>query len=159
MVFYVLLTLFVVWQPLPGFCLEPEEILVVANRRMEGSVDLAHYYMDLRLVPKSNILSLSLSLDETMSRKEYDHILKKEVLNSLNRLRSKNRIEAIVLVYGVPLKVAPPRLNVDDLASIGQLITHKEVHGHQQAWGIDDLRNTNMRAAVDSELALVRAGL
>jgi uncharacterized protein (TIGR03790 family) len=120
--------------PKVGFALEPEEILVVANLEMEESVDIAHYYMDRRLIPRANFLSLSLTVNETMSRAEYDHTLKKSVLDALEKLRPKNRIEAIVLVYGVPLKVAPPRPDVDDL------------------------RNTNMRAAVDSELALVRAG-
>ncbi len=35
-----------------GFCLEPDEPLVVANSKMEGRVDIAHYYMDHRLIPK-----------------------------------------------------------------------------------------------------------
>ena len=65
----VLLTIFCVCYAIPGLCLEPEEILVVANRRMKGSVDLAHYYMDRRLIPKANFLSLALTLNEIMSRK------------------------------------------------------------------------------------------
>jgi uncharacterized protein (TIGR03790 family) len=150
----VLLTLSFVCSAIPGLCLEPEEILVVANRRMEGSVKLAHYYMDRRLVPKSNFLSLSLTLKETMDREEYDNTLKKKVLETLDKLRPQNRIAAIVLFYGVPLKVAPPRPNWDDLERIRQLKKSKEV----QKTEIDRLRNTNMRAAVDSELALVQAG-
>jgi hypothetical protein len=68
----VLFTLFVVWYAIqiPGFCLAPEEILIVADRKMEGSVDLARFYMARRLIPKSNFFSLSLTLDETMSREE-----------------------------------------------------------------------------------------
>lgn len=80
----------------PCFSLEPEEILVVANRRMAGSIDLARYYMDRRSIPRTNFLSLSLTLSETMTREEYDHTLKKKVLDSLNTLQAKNRIEAIV---------------------------------------------------------------
>lgn len=104
----------------PGFCLEPAEILVVANRKMEGSVDLAYYYMDQRSIPRSNFLELSLTLSETMTREEYDHTLKKDVLDIIDSLRPRNRIAAIVLIYGVPLKVAPPTPNGDDLKRIRQ---------------------------------------
>jgi len=127
----------------PAFGLESEEILVVANRNMEGSVDLAHYYMDRRLIPKTNFLQLALTIDETMSREEYDQILKKKVFDALKVLAAKNRIEAIVLMYGVPLKIAPPPPDRPAMEGIEQ----QEKRG-----------NINMRAAVDSELALVRAG-
>jgi uncharacterized protein (TIGR03790 family) len=154
----VLLALFYICNAIPGLCLTSEEVLVIANRRMEGSLDLAHYYMDRRLIPKSNLLSLSLSLNETMTREEFDNTLKKNVLESLDRLRPKNRIEAIVLVYGVPLKVAPPRPSWDDLERIRQLKKDKDVEKGKKNKEIGRLRNTNMRAAVDSELSLVQAG-
>ena len=85
----------------------PEEILVIANSRMSGSVDIAQYYMEKRNIPKSHLLKLSLSLKETMSRKEYDRKLKKPVLAAISRLNTELKIAAIVLIYGVPLKVAP----------------------------------------------------
>ena len=142
----------------PGFCLQPEEVLVVANSRMAGSVDLAHYYMDQRAIPKTNFLQLSLTLEETMTREEYDRTLKKKVLETLQRLRSKNRIAAIVVMYGVPLKVAPPAPDWEDLDRIRRLGENKEMSKEEVVKEIDSLRKTNMRAAVDSELALVQAG-
>ncbi len=142
----------------PCFSLEPEEILVVANRRMAESVDLAHYYMDRRSIPRANFLSLSLTLSETMTREEYDRTLKKKVLESLNTLQAKNRIEAIVLVYGVPLKVAPPAPDWEDLEKIHELKKSEAFDKKEQSDKIDRLQKTNMRAAVDSELALVQAG-
>lgn len=140
------------------FSLEPEEILVVANRRMAGSIDLARYYMDRRSIPRANFLSLSLTPSETMTREEYDHILKKKVLDSLNTLQTTNRIEAIVLVYGIPLKVAPPVPDWEDLEKIRELKQSKALNKKEQYDKIDRLQNTTMRAAVDSELALVQAG-
>lgn len=142
----------------PCLSLEPEEILVVANKRMAGSIDLARYYMDHRSIPRANFLSLSLTLSETMTREEYDHTLKKKVLDSLNTLQLKNRIEAIVLVYGIPLKVAPPLPDWEDLEKIRELKQSQALDKKEQADKIDRLRNTSMRAAVDSELALVQAG-
>ena len=76
----------------------PEEILVVANSRMSGSVDIAQYYMEKRNIPESHLLKLSLSLKETMSREEYDRKFKKQVLASLSRLNGKVKIAAIVLI-------------------------------------------------------------
>ncbi len=144
--------------PIAAFGLEPEEILVVANRRMEGSEEIAHYYMDRRRIPKYNFLSLSLSVNETMSRDEYNHVLKKNVLDALKKLRSKCRIEAIVLIYGVPLKVAPPPPDISALEHIRQLNNSEILSKKQQSQEINRLRKINMQAAVDSELALVRAG-
>lgn len=157
-VFNVFLTFFTTCYARPGYCLEPEEVLVVANQKIEGSVEIAHYYMDRRHIPESNFLSLSLTSNETMSREEYDSSLKKKVLDSLNKIRPNHRIEAIVLVYGVPLKVAPPRPSMDDIERILQLNQDKEDKNQEQDREVVRLRKTNMRAAVDSELALVLAG-
>jgi len=142
----------------PCFSLEPEEILVVANQRMAGSVDLAHYYMERRSIPRANFLALALTMSETMTREEYDNTLKKKVLESLDNLEAKNRIAAIVLIYGVPLKVAPPTPDWDDVEKIRELQKSEALDKKQLVDKIDWLRNTNMRAAVDSELALVQAG-
>ncbi len=152
-----ILLLSVSW-PISCFSLEPEEILVVANRRMEGSREIAHYYMDRRRIPKYNFLSLSLSVNETMSRTEYDQVLKKSVLDKLKKLRSKRRIEAIVLIYGVPLKVAQPLPDLADLEHLQQLHSNETLSPKERSREINRLRKLNMRAAVDSELALVRAG-
>ncbi len=124
----------------PGFCLQPEEVLVIANQEMVGSVDLAGYYMKKRKIPAENFLSLSLTVNETMSRDEYDRVLKKNVLALLKTFPPDNKIAALVLMYGVPLKVAPP--NPDGW----------------QPPEMAKLPDSDKRAAVDSELALVQAG-
>ncbi len=157
-VHYVLFWCFLVFSVAPAFGLQPEEILVVANRNMEGSVDLAQYYMDGRLIPRSNFLALSLSVKQTMSREEYDQILKKKVRTALRVLGAKNRIEAIVLLYGVPLKVAPPRPGWERAERLGRLKENAATRPPKQASVQEKDININMRAAVDSELALVRAG-
>ena len=136
----ILLLLCQILYAVPGFCLQPEEVLVVANQKMAGSVTLAHYYMKKRKIPKVNFLPLALTINETMSRKEYDLVLKDNVLAQIKRFQPEKRIVAIVLIYGVPLKVAAP------------------IPESLQAKVIDKLPDRNMRAAVDSELALAQAG-
>lgn len=135
-IFQAILLLSLFLSVTPGLCLQADEVLVVSNRAVAGSVALGRYYMLKRKIPKRNFLSLSLSVGETMTREEYDGVLKKKVFATLTTLRPVQRIAAIVLIYGVPLKVAPPP---------PQLESDKQV-------------NSNMRAAVDSELALVLAG-
>jgi uncharacterized protein (TIGR03790 family) len=156
-----------------GFCLEPEEILVVANRRMAKSIDIAKYYMDNRSIPESHLLKLSLTLKETMTRKEYDDVLKKQVLDAINKLKPEDTIAAIVLIYGVPLKVAPPLPDSDEMEKINRYrkekkaldsdnLQAKKTNNNKEKKNltekINELLRTNTRAAVDSELALVKAG-
>ena len=57
-----------------SFGLEPAEVLVVANKKMTGSIDIAKYYMGKRSIPESHLLSVALSLKETMSRVKYSNI-------------------------------------------------------------------------------------
>lgn len=155
------------------FGLEPEEVLVVANKDMAGSVDLAKYYIEKRDIPGSHLLSLSLASDEVMTRQMYDDVLAKNVLKKLAKLKrkDKHRIEAIVLMYGVPLKVAPPIPGYDALDRIREYRDNQKTieeesenpdpNASQQrkdlGQKIQDLLNTNQRAAVDSELSLVKA--
>ena len=41
-----------------GLALDPDAILVVANRKAARSVGLAEYYMDKRNIPKENLLQV-----------------------------------------------------------------------------------------------------
>jgi uncharacterized protein (TIGR03790 family) len=154
------------------FGLEPKEVLVVANKDMEGSVDLAKYYMEKRGIPTSHLLSLSLTDRETMARQEYDDVLAQGVLKTLEKLKrkQKHRIDAIVLMYGVPLKVAP---SLPGFEALDRISKHRENQNAIIENGetpdpnasdikkdlkqkIQELLNTNQRAAVDSELSLVK---
>ncbi len=114
--------------------LNAEEILVVANSNVAESIEIARYYMNKRAIPASHLLSVALTVNETMSRNEYDEVLKKEVLEALEKRSSLPRIAAIVLIYGIPLKVEPPELS----------------------WEENKLPKGDEKAAVDSELALVK---
>ncbi len=153
-----------------SYAMVPDEILVVANKRMSGSVDIAHYYMEKRNIPQSHLLKLSLSLKETMSRDEFDRKLKKPVLEALTELNLDVKIAAIVLIYGVPLKVAPqiPDWDVKEqikiLSELRKSVVQKNEYTEEEKSTkkkelknkIDKLLNTRQRAAVDSELALVQ---
>ncbi len=117
----------------------PGEVLVVANKRVTGSVSLARYYMEKRNIPQENLLVLTAANREEIDRREYERWIKKPVaekLKNLNRKREKRgelKISTIVTVYGVPLKIGADPL---------------------EGGGKGKPALTTTRAAVDSELAL-----
>lgn len=105
-VFLVLCFGIVLLIPLELKALEPEEVLVVVNENLSESVSLGRYYLKKRSIPKSNLFKVSMRTIETCSRREYDlnlaiplrgHLLDKGLLNS---------VRCIVLMYGMPLKIA-----------------------------------------------------
>ena len=116
--------------PIKAYCLEPSEIIVVANKRVTESVEIATHYMNVRSIPTENLLLIDTNTTEVCSRQQYDQDIRKPVAEFLEKKMETSRIRCIVTVYGVPLKIGPG----------------KEEAGKN--------RETS-RAAVDSELALV----
>ena len=57
----------------PNLChaLEPEEILVIANKNFHKSIDMATYYMRKRNIPADNLLKVRVTDKETCSRIDY----------------------------------------------------------------------------------------
>ncbi len=119
------------WVPLAAYALSPEEILIVANRNTEGSVDLARYYMRKRSIPDKNLITLRVTNRETCSRSEF---LQKILLPVKEYLQSgfgnSDPIRCMVLMYGIPLRIS----------------SVPEPPGTQTT-----------SASVDSEIALIRA--
>jgi uncharacterized protein (TIGR03790 family) len=171
-VYYALfLLLFYCLTPCASCALEPSEILVVVNKRMPKSIDIAKYYMEKRSIPESHLLQLSLSLKETISRQEYDEMLKGKILKKLIELSSEPRISTLVLIYGMPLKVEPSELSWDDKKEVRQFRKKKkDLLQLPKPIGekvklllkvltdkISVLTRIKERASVDSELALLEA--
>jgi len=137
---------------------DPARVLILANARLEASVELAEYYADRRGIPRENILALPLPTEETLSGPDFVRSLWNPLLTRLaaegwlsGRLREnpdpagRKRFRAygrnfryLVLVKGVPLRIAD----------------HPE-------WAADpgplpeEFRTS--RGSVDSELALLAA--
>ena len=154
-----------------SYCFVTDEVLVVVNSRKSGGRNIAKRYMKIRDIPEENILFTSLTLHEVMAREEYEKKLLRPVQEKIAALKKKGRnIYAIVLVYGVPLKVMPPapdwktedilldlRREKNKLQKDGEKQTDAEKLIKELAAHIDELTGTNKRAAVDSELMLAKA--
>jgi uncharacterized protein (TIGR03790 family) len=90
-----------------AFALEPNEILIIANKDLPESLAIAQYYCEKRAVPKTNILALPLgqSPGDTIARDNYDKNLAGPVLNKLFSSEFAGRIRCLLTIYGVPIKV------------------------------------------------------
>lgn len=152
----------------PALGIEPDEILVVINRKFVGAEKLAGYYMAKRNIPENHLLRTSLTLEEVMDRDEYENGLLLPLRKKIEELKESN-IYAVVLIYGVPLKVRPPRPGWDDQEILQDLkCERKNLKEKDQGEGrlevaikeldrkITELSGTDKRASVDSELALAK---
>lgn len=172
------LLLFFLLLPVTSLALEPEEVAVVANRFVEGSVDLARYYMEKRGIPKENLIRIRTTDKEFCSREMYEEEIAAPVREFLSKRRDGATIRALVTMQGVPLRVNPPEPSREGRARIKQLKEERdgiqarlkrlkdgkgteavalkkkfETLGKQ----LKVLEKKEYRAAVDSELALVLA--
>ena len=93
--------------------LEADEVLVIANSWADDSVSLAKYYLKKRGVPKKNLLKIKVNEKQICSRDDYNKRIFAPVKKYLERRELKNELRAIrclLLIYGVPLKVASTEL-------------------------------------------------
>lgn len=166
--YYFFLFLIVFFTP-HAFALNPAEILVVANKRMRESETLANFYMQRRRIPRDNLVLLSCSLKETVSREEYLKQIRTPIREKITQLSEKQKISAIVTMYGVPLKVMPPEPSWEEKDKILDL--RKKLEKVDSSGGPNDeknkrkkilqrmigqLQHESSRAAVDSELSLIK---
>ncbi len=94
--------------------LSASQVMIVANANSRDSLMVAQHYATRRGVPLQHIAKLDLSLDETMSREDYERRLVSPLRQTLQENRIQHSIRVLVTVYGVPLRVAPPNLTAEE---------------------------------------------
>ena len=124
--------------PFSVCAIEADEIVVLANKMVPESVELARYYMAKRQIPKKNLLLLSTTGEEGIERDLYDDEIAAPVHAFLTE---KPEISCLLLFYGLPL-----RIDGHIAPATGQI---KED-------GYTSQRQRDPVASVDSELSLVR---
>ena len=164
-----------------GLTLEPDEILVISNKDITASEEIAQYFCEKRAVPNENILSLSLgkNLNETITRDDYNKMLAEPIRKKLFTSNLFGKIRWRVTTYGVPIKVGkrgPLISHQGKLKELNQLaqeqkqrIEQLEQNGladsaqHKQTSNrlarlqleIDRINGKETNASVDSELSMV----
>jgi len=173
--FWIILFLLISFTPFNScFALQPDEILLIANRNNPASLELAGYYRSKRQIPAANFLQVSMTDKEDCSRSEYEQKLLVPLRDYLVKHPEK-KIRCLLLFYGLPLRVDPPELatvewqKIEDLKYARKQIDwqlqnkklsiakeeefRKELE--QLTEQLKRLCRLGERAAVDSELALV----
>ncbi len=114
-----------------GFALQPNEILVIANRQVAVSEQIANYYCEKRNIPRKNVLYLPLgnNLSEIISRNDYEHSLALPIRKELQR-RAPGEIRCLVTTYGVPIKVGWRRPLPDMESRLNEL--KEQIKQHRQ---------------------------
>src|SRR5262249_51899167 len=88
--------------------LEPGDVVLLVNRNMPESAEVAEHYRQKRQIPRENIVSLDLPTGEDMSRRDYDTKVVVPLRAALKQ--RKDKIRVLLCIYGVPLRVGPADL-------------------------------------------------
>lgn len=128
---------------LPVSALSPDEVLVIANRNAAKSLGLATWYMEKRQIPKENLLLVFVTDKETCSRDVY---LKKIVPPVRRALKKNRKLNAIVSMYGLPLRISSPGMTESEQTQMRQLTTKKK--------NIDTLKEKNGQLTETQKKAL-----
>lgn len=114
--------------------MSPERVVVVANEASDESVALAQYYMEKRAIPEENLFLVNTTLEEEIPWvnfvREIFNPLRRELIEAdwldgftnhrrdhQDRLRLtvfENRIDALVAVWGIPVKMRPEKKQLEE---------------------------------------------
>jgi uncharacterized protein (TIGR03790 family) len=98
----------------PAYGLSPGDLVVVYNRTMPASQEVAQYYARQRQVPPENLLGLDLPQGESMSWPDFEAKLAAPVREFIRGWLRPERPPVLLLVYGVPFKL-PEAAKGDDV--------------------------------------------
>ena len=103
--------------------LEPNEILIIANKDISESIQVAQYYCEKRNVPAENILELSLgtSLKGNINRDQYEKQIAEPIRKNFFERKLLGKIKCLLTVYGVPIKVGPRGILTEQMGSLEEL--------------------------------------
>ena len=83
----------------------PTDIIVVYNQNMPESKDVAEYYASKRSIPPSNLVGVDVTESESIDRIEYETTMVPPLRTVVRKLQLSGHKPAILLVYGIPLRV------------------------------------------------------
>ena len=114
------------------FALEPGGVLVVVNAESPQSVELGEYYIKMRGIPPTNLAKIRTTTDYTISREDYDRQIRLPIGRLMAETGLAQNIKAVVLMWGVPVKVAGP---VDQKTQLIALYQQQSQRAHYHLAG------------------------
>jgi uncharacterized protein (TIGR03790 family) len=101
--------------PSVALALSAPDLVIVFNRNLPESREVAAYYAGKRQVPLDNLVGVEVPTSEDMSRKDYDGKLVPPVKAMVDKLKARGITPAVLLVYGIPLRVGAAPLTVPEM--------------------------------------------
>lgn len=105
----------------------PDEVVVIYNNSytndsdsngVQDSLQVANYYRDARLIPNQNVIGISATTTEAISRSVYNTEIKTPIESALTSAGIASSTKYIVLVKGVPLKIKDSNPATGDFGDI-----------------------------------------
>lgn len=100
-----------------------DNVLLVANEKVPGSVQIAERYAKVRHVPGGQLLRLSPPATEQITRAEFDRDIQAPIAKWLASRAGQDRIVYIVLTRGIPLWIAGTAGRNGTVASVDSELT------------------------------------
>jgi uncharacterized protein (TIGR03790 family) len=100
--------------PAGALALSSRDLVVVYNRNVPDSQGVASYYAQKRHVPAENLVAVEVSTTEDMSRQDYEAKLVPPVRAMVDKLKSQGAAPAILLIYGIPLRVGAAPVTIPE---------------------------------------------
>jgi uncharacterized protein (TIGR03790 family) len=109
----------------------PDSVLVVVNQSSPLSRRIGEYYAERRHIPASNICRLNASLDEEISRSDFDAQIARPLQSYLRGHNLTEKVLYIVTTAGVPLRIRGNLGPAAEAASVDSELTllYFDLHG------------------------------
>ncbi|MBM4300176.1 MAG: TIGR03790 family protein [Deltaproteobacteria bacterium] len=121
---FILVLLAGLTSPSVSLALSARDLIIVFNRNLPESREVAAYYAGKRQAPVTNLVGVEVPASEDISRDDFDRKLAPPVRAAVDKLKAQGRTPAILLVYGIPLRVGPAAVTKAEEA-FKELAPHK----------------------------------
>jgi uncharacterized protein (TIGR03790 family) len=88
----------------PAFAASPADILIVYNKQVSQSREVAEYYAQKRKVPHENIIGVNVTDSEKISFRQFANDLVPPIRKIVLDRKRAGKESILLLVYGIPLK-------------------------------------------------------
>src|SRR5262249_9549324 len=104
---------------LRAHALGPGDVVILVNKNVPESQEVADHYCRRRGVPRENVIVLDLPAGEDISRREYNARMVVPLREALGARRGQ--VTVLLSVYGVPLRVGPQEPTAEERAELGRV--------------------------------------
>ncbi len=99
-----------------GAKLEADDLLVIVNKNVPESRQIADFYISTRGVPDGRVVELDLPTGDAMSREAFEHSVRGPLRAAIADRGLTADVSCLVTTFGVPLRVDGIKLTADEQA-------------------------------------------